>query len=83
MNHVRQILDIIVNGSTPLEAYRGCGASCFYCILIVEILGDQIRRDSRIKGIRFEEVEIKSVQFADDMNLFSVFEIDSIQAAIN
>ena len=38
-------------------------------ILIVEILGDQIRRDSRIKGIRFEEVEIKSTQFADDMKI--------------
>ena len=35
----------------------------------MEILGDQIRNNDSIKGIKVDNIEIKSMLFADDMNL--------------
>ena len=47
-------------------------------ILIVEVLGQNI---GDIKSIVIDEVEFKSLQFADDMNLFSMFERQSVDSA--
>ena len=61
--------------------HQGCCASVFYFILVLELLGQQLRNNKKFKGITVEN--IKSMQFADDMNLFSPFDEISIQAAID
>ena len=63
--------------------HQGCPASAFNVLCIVEILGDQLRANSSFKDIRINDVEIKSGQFADDTNLFLIFEQESVQSAID
>ena len=50
-----------------------------YFILVVELLGIQIRTNKKIRGITIGDYDLKSVQFADDMNLFSLFSQESLQ----
>ena len=47
------------------------------------MLGENIRNNPNIHGIRVNGAEIKSGQFIDDMLIFSTFETDSLQASIN
>ena len=37
----------------------------FYFILVIELLGQQVRNNKKFKGITVEDIEIKSIQFAD------------------
>ena len=47
----------------------------------MEILGDQIRNNDSINGIKVDNIEIKSMLFADDMNLFLEYKQESVQSA--
>ena len=51
-------------------------------ILTVEILSNNIRQDTNIKGIVIFRNEIKLTQFADDTNLFCR-DLDSVSAVLN
>ena len=62
--------------------FRGNPISSTTFIIIVEILGQNIRDNPDIKGITMEDTEFKSVQFADDMNLFSLYQQHSLDSAI-
>ena len=62
---------------------QGNPISSIYFILLVEILGQNIRSNSQIRGIVVGEQEFKIGQFADDTTLFLDYSQDSIQAAIN
>ena len=62
--------------------HQGCCASSILFILIVEVLVQEIRDNSQIKGSR-TEVEYKSVQFADDTNLFLDYDPTLLQITID
>ena len=61
---------------------QGCPLSCLLFILVVEILGNQIRDNKVIKGFSFGSKEHKNSQYADDTVLM-VSDIDSIHEALN
>ena len=63
--------------------HQGCPMSNVTFVCVVELLGQQICDNDDIKGITNDNIEYKSVQFADDMNLFSTFERSSLQTAIS
>ena len=54
----------------PIEqsVHQGAPNSCYYFILVVEILADAIRSNSNIKGFRTSEINALLNQFADDMD---------------
>ena len=52
-------------------------------ILIIQILRQNIRENNEIIEITIEDIEIKSIQFADDMNLFSLYDLNSRNNAIS
>ena len=45
---------------------QGCPLSCLLFIIVVEILGIQIRNNTHIKGFKIGEKEYKNSQYADD-----------------
>ena len=49
---------------------QGDPLSPYLFILCIEILAYSIRKDSAIRGIRFGDIEVKQVLYADDMTLF-------------
>ena len=67
----------------PLRGVRqGCPLSPYLFILTVEILSNNIRQDTNIKGIVIFGNEIKLTQFANDTNLFCR-DLDSFSAVLN
>ena len=62
---------------------QGNPAASSSFILIVEILGLNIRCNKKIKGIQIYGMEYKSIQFADDMNLFSECQRESLEEIIS
>ena len=50
--------------------YQGNPISSTIFILVIEVLGDQIRSNPYIKGIIIDTIEYKAIQFADNMNKF-------------
>ena len=52
---------------------QGNPISSIYFILVVEILGQNIRQNEETEGIKIGGQEFKSAQFADDTNLFLKF----------
>ena len=63
--------------------HQECPASTGYFILIAELLGQSIRNNDNIKGIKINGLEYKSGQFADDTILFSMYDQDSLQTTIH
>ena len=63
--------------------YQGAPETPTVFILLVKILGEQIRNNENIKGIKVNDTELKSGQFTDDMVLFSEFDETSLQSAID
>jgi hypothetical protein len=66
---------IKINGylTNPIPIQRGlrqgCPLSALLFILIGEVLGNQIRENSKIKGIILRSRELKILQYADDTSL--------------
>ena len=52
-------------------------------ILFIDIMGHSIRENTKIRGICINNCECKIIQFADDTNLFLVFEQETIQQTID
>ena len=63
--------------------HQGCPASLIIFVCVIELLGQQIRDNKDIRGILIGYVEYKSIQFADNMNLFSLYIESSLRAAIS
>lgn len=58
---------------------QGCNFSPLAFVLLIEVLSQKIRNNSKIKGIKINnELELKLSQFADDMNLFLTFEKETL-----
>ena len=47
------------------------------------MLGQEIRDIKNIKGIVIDGEELKSIQFADDMNIFSAFDQSSVNSTLS
>ena len=62
--------------------YQGNPLSSTVFILIVKIVVHVIRQNTKIKGIMIGQHEFKIAQFADDSNLFLLFEQETLQEAI-
>ena len=76
---------IKINGflTNPIPIQRGvrqgCPLSALLYVLIGEVLGNLIRENPKIKGIKLKDRELKILQYADDTSLFlltdaSIFE---------
>ena len=50
------------------SVHQGGPASCYYFIVVAEILADAIRCNKKIKGISVREIEYILSQYADDMD---------------
>jgi hypothetical protein len=49
---------------------QGCPISALLFILVVEVMANNIRKTSNIKGIQFRNIDIRITQLADDTTLF-------------
>ena len=52
-------------------AHQGCPLSLVLCIMAAEVLANFIDADKRMKGVQIGDHEIKLVNFADDITIFS------------
>ena len=72
----------LTNWFKPSRGVRqGCPLSPFLFILSAELLANKIRQDTKIKGIKILENEIKLSQFADDTNLFCA-DLETVKEAL-
>ena len=81
-----QLATVMNNGkwSSWFTPTRGARQGCCYSLggftLLVELLGIGLRSNPDIKGIHLGELEIKAVQFVDD--LWSTIKTDSLNATL-
>ena len=69
---------------TPTRGVRqGCPLSPYLFIIAVEILGIQIRNNSKIEGIKMGDNEHKLSQFADDTTLILLARRESFREAMS
>ncbi len=61
---------------------QGCPLSPYLFVICAEIFADLIRDNKNIKGIKINDKEIKLSQYADDTNIFSLFEANSLNNII-
>ena len=61
---------------------QGCPLSPYLFILCAEILAIQTRQNKKIKGIQARSREYKILQYADDTQLFTLFNEESINAIL-
>ncbi len=61
---------------------QGCPISPYLFLVTAEILAIYIRKNKKIKGIKIGDVEYKLLQYADDTNLFSQYDANSLNAVI-
>ena len=85
----KNISSCVVNNGYSSEFFhlskgvrQGCPLSALLFILVVEILAIKIRNDKNIKGVKFNQHEIKVSLFADDTTIF-VKDPDSLQTVLN
>ena len=77
-------LGYISNWFKPTRGlHQGAPESTVAFILIFENLGENICNNPNIKGIVIDGYEYKSGQFADDTNLFSLYDRLSLQAVVD
>ena len=60
---------------------QGCPISALLFIIVVEILGIQIRNNKKVKGFTFEKKEIKISQYADD-GIIMMSDYESVKEAL-
>lgn len=69
---------------TPTRGlFQGNPIASFLYLLAGQVLNDQIANNPRIKGIQFENKQIKSIQFADDLNMPLMFEQETLSEAFH
>ena len=74
--YTKPLISIKNNGyiSDHFEIYRGvrqgCPISCLLFILCIEFLGEAIRKNELISGIKLHDSYIKISQYADDATIF-------------
>ena len=51
--------------------HQGCPLSLVLCIMAAEVLANFIDADKRMKGVQIRDHEMKLVNFADDITIFS------------
>ncbi len=56
--------------------------SPYLFVLTAEIFANLIRKNPNIKGIKVKDTEVKLTQYADDTNIFSVFDANSLNNII-
>ena len=61
---------------------QGCPLSALLFIIAVESLATSIRKNQNIRGIKFNDREVKLTQLADDTTLF-LADIQSLHVALN
>ena len=61
------------------SVHQGGPNSCYYFILVIELLADIIRQNKNIKGLTCKEIIYLLNQYADDMNSTMLDEETSIQ----
>ena len=61
---------------------QGCPISALLFLLVAEVLAIKIRKDTHIKGIKINNIEIKINMLADDTTLF-LADINSLKIAIS
>ena len=59
--------------------HQGGPASSFYFLICAEVLADNLRDNAQIKGIPVQEVEDLLGQFADDMDLYLLYDKNSLE----
>ncbi len=58
---------------------QGCPLSPYLFLVTAEILGYLIRRNDNIKGIKLNDTEYKLTQYADNTNLFTIYNANSLK----
>ncbi len=62
---------------------QGCPLSPYLFLTCAEIFANLIRNNKDIKGIKINDLEIKLSQYADDTNIFTLFDANSLDAIIS
>ena len=71
------------NWFKPTRGLRqGCPLSPYLFLVTAEILGNLIRKNKNIKGIKLNNIEYKLTQYADDTNLFTLYNVESLNSII-
>ena len=62
------------------SVHQGAPNSCYYFVLVMELLADVLRTNKNIKGITIKDINYLLSQYADDMDSAMCDEEDSIDA---
>ena len=62
---------------------QGCPLSPYLFVICAEIFANLIRNNKDIKGIKINDKEIKLSQYADDTNIFTLFDANSLNNIIS
>ena len=62
---------------------QGCPVSPSLFNLVIEVLGDKLHDNVKIKGVKINGIEIKGAQYADDIWLVLQYNRDNINEALS